>query len=79
MPARLAVQGHFRDLAEAYLAAQRARGWDGRSRLVDKTLENYLHLGVIALMFPRATILHSLREPADTGFACFRQLFVGGQ
>ena len=70
--------GHFRDLAEAYLAAQKARGWDGRSRLVDKTLENYLHIGVIALMFPRAVILHSLREPADTGFACFRQLFVTG-
>ena len=69
---------HFRDLADAYLAAQKARGWDGRSRLVDKTLENYLHVGVIALMFPRAVILHSLREPADTGFACFRQLFTVG-
>ena len=70
--------GHFRDLAEAYLSAQKAKGWDGRSRLVDKTLENYLHIGVVALMFPRAIILHSLREPADTGFACFRQLFVSG-
>jgi len=69
---------HFRDLADAYLAGQRARGWDGRSRLVDKTLENYLHVGVIALMFPRAVILHSVRDAADTGFACFRQLFVGG-
>jgi len=70
--------GHFRDLADAYLTAQKARGWDGRSRLVDKTLENYLHVGVIALMFPRAVILHSLRDAADTGFACFRQLFVAG-
>jgi tetratricopeptide (TPR) repeat protein len=70
--------GHFRKLADAYLAGQRARGWDGRSRLVDKTLENYLHVGVIALMFPKAVILHSVREAADTGFACFRQLFVAG-
>jgi len=69
---------HFRDLADAYLAGQRARGWDGRSRLVDKTLENYLHVGVITLMFPRAVILHSVRDAADTGFACFRQLFVAG-
>jgi len=69
---------HFRELADAYLAGQRARGWDGRSRLVDKTLENYLHVGVIALMFPRAVILHSVRDAADTGFACFRQLFVAG-
>ena len=69
---------HFRDLADAYLAGQRARGWDGRSRLVDKTLENYLHVGVIALMFPRATILHSVRDAVDTGFACFRQVFIAG-
>jgi hypothetical protein len=68
----------FRRLAARYLAQMRARGWDGSSRFVDKTLENYLHVGLIAVLFPRATILHAVRDPMDTGFACYRQLFVSG-
>jgi hypothetical protein len=67
-----------RRLAERYLDAMRAEGWDGRSRFVDKTLENYLHVGLIARMFRDAVILHSVRDPAATGFACFRQLFASG-
>jgi tetratricopeptide (TPR) repeat protein len=68
----------LRELAEAYLAAMRTRGWDGTSRFVDKTLENYLHAGLIGLLFPNATILHAARDPVDTGFACYRQLFTSG-
>jgi tetratricopeptide (TPR) repeat protein len=68
----------FRDLAARYLAALRERGWDGVSRFTDKTLENYLHVGLIQVLFPQAVILHAARDPADTGFACYRQLFVGG-
>jgi len=68
----------MRDLAATFLAALRDRGWDGTSRFVDKTLENYLHLGLIHVLFPRATILHAVRDPADTGFACYRQLFTAG-
>jgi tetratricopeptide (TPR) repeat protein len=66
------------ELAETYLRAVRARGWDGRSRFVDKTLENYLHVGLIHVLFPRAVILHAVRDPMDTGYACFRQLFTHG-
>jgi tetratricopeptide (TPR) repeat protein len=68
----------LRDLAARYLAAMRQRGWDGTSRFVDKTLENYLHVGLIHLLFPRAVILHAVRDPVDTGFACYRQLFTSG-
>ena len=68
----------FRKLAERYLAEMRRLGWDGASRFVDKTLENYLHLGAIDRMFPGAAILHMVRDPMDTGFACFRQLFTSG-
>jgi tetratricopeptide (TPR) repeat protein len=66
----------WRPLAEAYLAAMRGRGWKGAPRFVDKTLENYLRVGLIHLMFPGAVILHSLRDPVDTCLACFRQLFT---
>jgi tetratricopeptide (TPR) repeat protein len=69
---------HFRMLARRYMDAQRARGWVSRMRLTDKTLENHLHVGMIHLMFPRAKILHVVRDPMDTGLACWRQLFTRG-
>jgi hypothetical protein len=70
--------GYFRELANAYLAEMRARGWKPEARPVDKTLESFLHVGMIALMFPRAVILHSVRDPVDTCLACYRQLFADG-
>ncbi len=66
------------DLAARYREGLRARGWDGRLIPVDKTLENYLHAGLIGVLFPRAVILHAVRDPIDTSFACWRQLFAGG-
>ena len=77
-PGRRLSAARLREFAERYLAAMRARGWDGASRFVDKTLENYLHVGLIALVFPRAVILHTRRDPVDTGWSCFRQLFANG-
>ncbi|HEY5008604.1 MAG TPA: sulfotransferase [Caulobacteraceae bacterium] len=68
----------FRELAQDYLANLRVRGWKPASRPVDKTLESFLHVGMIHLMFPRAIILHSVRDPVDTGLACYRQLFGQG-
>jgi Flp pilus assembly protein TadD len=69
---------HFRRLARRYLEAQASRGWSRRTRPVDKTLDNHLHVGMIHLMFPQATILHAVRDPVDTGLACWRQLFARG-
>jgi Flp pilus assembly protein TadD len=69
---------HFRAVARRYLESQRRRGWAGRTRLIDKTLDNHLHVGMIHLMFPSATILHVVRDPVDTGLACWRQLFANG-
>lgn len=69
---------HFRRLADAYLAAMHARGWTSSPRFVDKMLRNYMHVGAIHLMFPRAVILHARRDAADTGLANFRQLFATG-
>jgi tetratricopeptide (TPR) repeat protein len=69
---------HFRRLARRYLETQGSRGWSHRQRPVDKTLDNHLHVGMIHLMFPQATILHVTRDPVDTGLACWRQLFAKG-
>jgi tetratricopeptide (TPR) repeat protein len=70
--------GHFRALAEAYFKAMHARGWGGAPRFVDKALNNYMDIGLIHLMMPRAVILHSARDSVDTCLACYRKLFQTG-
>lgn len=65
-------------LADGYLVALRAAGWRAGARPIDKTLENYLHLGLIALAFPRAVIVHCVRDAPDTCVACFAELFARG-
>jgi hypothetical protein len=67
-----------RQLGRRYLDLARGRGWRGSGRFVDKTLENYLHVGAISVMFPRAVILHAVRDAMDTCFSCYRQLFASG-
>ncbi len=69
---------HLRGLADSYLSALRASGWRKAAFVVDKMLGNYLNLGLIHLMFPNATILHSVRDPVDTCLGSFRKLFRTG-
>jgi tetratricopeptide (TPR) repeat protein len=46
-------------------------------RIVDKDLANFLYLGVIHRIFPRARIIHCRRDPLDTCFSAYSRLFVG--
>ncbi len=63
------------DLAEEYLKA--LRGYGGNAlRVVDKLPFNFLRLGLIAVLFPRARIIHCVRDPADTCCSCFFQYFA---
>ncbi len=50
-------------------------GWP--ARIVDKTTINFLHVGLIAALFPRAKILHTLRDPRDTCVSCLFHNFTG--
>ena len=64
-------------LAKAYL--DRLRPLAPRAaRICDKQLGNYELLGLIALMYPRARIIHSRRDPLDTCLSCFVQKFAPG-
>ncbi len=63
-------------MAQAYLARIRAEGWRRAPRFTDKLLANYTAIGHIHLMFPKAVILHTVRDPADTCVSCYRQLFT---
>jgi Tfp pilus assembly protein PilF len=46
-------------------------------RIVDKMPGNYLHVWLIALLFPRAKIIHCLRDPRDIGLSIFTFRFHG--
>ena len=48
-------------------------------RSVDKLPSNFLHVGIIRLLFPNAKIIHSGRHPLDTCLSCYFQNFAGGQ
>lgn len=42
----------------------------------DKLPGNFLHLGLIELLFPNAVVLHCRREPLDTAVSCYFQNFL---
>lgn len=45
------------------------------SFLTDKMPPNFLNLGLIAMMFPNAKIIHARRDPIDTCLSCFTNRF----
>ncbi|GAA0541508.1 tetratricopeptide (TPR) repeat protein [Rhizomicrobium palustre] len=45
------------------------------ARIVDKLPTNFVLAGLIHLVLPRARILHVKRDPLDTCFSCFANLF----
>ena len=57
-------------LAEAYLQRRRAVCGDAL-RITGKMPSNYFHLGLIALLFPQARVIHCRRDPLDTCLSCF--------
>ena len=49
---------------------------DNNARHVtDKTLVNFLYLGLISLMFPNAKVIHCVRDPRDTCLSIYFQNF----
>jgi tetratricopeptide (TPR) repeat protein len=46
----------------------------GAKRVVDKTPYNFVALGLIALLFPNARIVHCMRNPADNFISAYQNL-----
>jgi hypothetical protein len=44
-------------------------------RATDKMPHNFLHLGMIAMIFPRARVIHVTRDPMDTCLSIYFQAF----
>ena len=67
-----------RRLAGGYLDVLGASREAGE-RVTDKMPTNFLYLGMIALLFPRAKIIHCEREPLDTCLSNYFQLYGPAQ
>lgn len=68
--------GHLSQLFDQFMSklpeeAQQA------TRITDKMLLNYLHLGLIEQIFPQARIINCLRNPLDTCLSCYSHNFYG--
>jgi tetratricopeptide (TPR) repeat protein len=46
---------------------------------IDKMPNNFSHIGLIKLILPNAKIIDARRNPLDTCFSCYKQLFARGQ
>ncbi|MBA54264.1 MAG: hypothetical protein CMK89_07405 [Pseudomonadales bacterium] len=64
---------HYRTLAARYV--ERVSTETDKSVIVDKMPHNFRYLGLIAVLFPNARIIHCQRDPMDTCFSIYKQLF----
>jgi len=69
---------HFRKLADAYIEDTAIHRQDA-PRFVDKMPNNFMHIGLIHLMFPNAKVIDARRHPMACCFSGFKQLFADGQ
>ena len=66
-----------RSLAAEYL--ETIRGFSpGASRISDKMPMNFMRLGFIALLFPRARVIHCMRDPLDICVSNYLTRFSAG-
>ena len=67
-------------LREHYLLRARQLGVlrEGADRFTDKMPLNEMHLGLIALLFPKAPLLHLIRHPLDIMVSAMSNLFTHG-
>lgn len=64
-------------LGKDYLS-RTARWRENRPYFTDKGLLNWQWVGAIRAMLPGAKIIHCHRDPVETCFSCYRQLFNDG-
>ncbi len=63
-------------LATRYLQTATS-GAGGAKRVIDKLPGNFVNLGLIDLLLPKARVIHCRRDPRDTCLSCYFQQFGG--
>ncbi|NNF77541.1 MAG: tetratricopeptide repeat protein [Rhizobiales bacterium] len=69
--------GEAEELSRTYLGALHAVD-PGARWITDKGRKNFKLLGLVAQTLPGAKIIHVRRQPLDTCFSCYTQLFPDG-
>jgi Sulfotransferase family len=69
----------LRNLGELYLAQTRVQRKTAAPFFIDKMPNNFLSLGLIHLILPKAKIIDVRRHPLGCCFSCFKQHFARGQ
>jgi hypothetical protein len=77
MVARLIDRNTARGIGQGYLKHVRAHSADAR-RITDKMPDNFLSVGFIKLVLPKAKIIHCRRDPRDSGLSIYFQCFTFG-
>jgi Sulfotransferase family len=68
-----------RVLGEQYLEQTRIHRRTAKPFFIDKMPNNFLHIGIIRLLLPRARIIDARRHPMACCFSSFKQNFAQGQ
>jgi len=65
----------IRRLAERHDERMRSLAANGADRIVDKMPENYIFLGLLAVLFPQAVFIHCRRDQRDVALSCWQTDF----
>jgi hypothetical protein len=66
-----------RECAQGYLERAERLSRGAARRIVDKRLENWLYLGWLATIFPKARFIHCRRDLRDIALSCWMNNFSG--
>ena len=58
-------------MARDYMKAAVDCGGRNRKRLINKSLQNWTRLPLIAMLLPKARVIHIRRDPRDVAVSCF--------
>ena len=74
-PPQALTADEARSISTDYLTFIKRLSPVSSARIIDKLPHNFLHLGMIALLFPNARIIHCTRDPIDNCLSCFFNIF----
>lgn len=66
-------------LGDAYAAKLKRHSESDAAHVTDKMPGNFLFVGLLRVMLPRARVIHCRRDPLDTCWSIYKHLFTGHQ
>ncbi len=70
-------QGQLSTVAKRYIKDISMKAPGSTRIITDKMPGNYQHLGLIQLLFPKARVIHCVRDPMDTCLSCYTNRLMG--